>query len=655
MSTRKKIFTQWVFFYFVIPLVILWIGRVAFFLYYYSLYKDYSFGDIFLNLLHGIRFDLSLVGFLYGSFFLFLLFLPKSWQIAGVKILTFCTLPISLALIFMQIVGIGYFQESGRHLSFEIFFLLSDFPALTRIALQEFKILVALGLFLLGIFVVLFFRLFFSLSKKKIASSFSKKITFFFVSKDIIKRIAIFLLIVLCARGGWQLKPLSVTHAFYHGDQQLGSLAFGAPFSLVKFLGSLTKPVVFEQWIPDKIAHKVTQKLLAADKYDIFLSEDYPFYRKLDATFKKPTKKNLVVIVMESWGSNYLTTLGEKNYETTPYFNKLLQQGAFFENFFAVGSRSIQGVSSIMFGLPSIEKLPIYKAPFATNRMISLPVVLGKEGYESIFFHAGHEGSLYLHNLARIAKYKKAFSLDNLQNSKEKYDGTWGFWDHFAFLDFAKELNKLQPPFHGMFFSLTSHAPYALPSKEFEYFKEDIPDYQFLNSLRYSDWSLQQFFAQAKKYDWYKDTIFFIVADHNRGISKNQKNTFRIPLLVFSPEGEIPQGKFSTIGSQIDILPTALSLLAVHSPFAAAGKDLFRINSSESYALVSTNVHHWFTPEYIYTFDDNILQQVYSFSNTKQIKGNLQEEIHQKNINHFLSYFQTSFRVILDNKITPSP
>jgi uncharacterized sulfatase len=652
MLAKQKLFVHWCLFYFGIPFLILLIGRICFFLYYQSFYSSYTFWEIALNLAHGIRFDLALSFALYGSPFLLLLLFPKKWQVASFRFFSVCLLPITVALIFVQLIGIAYFQESGRHLSFEILFLFSDFFSLIGVALRDYKFLIFIGILFLIFFFYSFFFIFTRLSKKKYYPTYQKK-SAFFIFKEIIKRVALFLFVVLCARGGWQLKPLSSTHAFYHGDQKLGSLAFGAPFSLVQFLGSLSSPATTKQWLPEKEAAGNTKKLLSENSQDVFLKEAYPFYRKRNFADSDISKKNLVIIVMESWGANYIAALKGKDPEVTPYFDSLSTQGLMFENFFSSGSRSVQGVSSIMFSLPSIEKIPIYKTPFVSNRMSSLPETLAKEGYESIFFHAGKEGTLYLHNLARVAKYQKVFSLDNLENSKERFDGTWGLWDHFAFSAFARELGKLQPPFHGMFFSLTSHAPYSLPSKKFEYFKSDRHDYEFLNTLKYSDWALKQFFEEAKKYDWYQNTIFFIVADHNRGAYKDKKLSYHIPLLIFSPAGDIPPQSTKVIGSQIDITPTALALLGVKSPFAAAGKNLLDFPQQKSYALVSTNIHYWITPNYIYAFENNKLKHTRSFQNDLVITIDLQEPTHKQNIQNFFSLFQTSFNAILNNKVFP--
>ena len=646
MITRKKFFFSWSFYYFGIPLLILFCSRIIFYIYYNGFYTSYSSFQIFWNILHGIRFDFATVFLLYGIFFLPVLVVPKKWQISILKTLSFIAIFFNFAILFIAISGIGFFQESGRHLSFEFVFFFTEFLSIINVALKNHLVMVILGL--LAIFFSIFLNLKLSIwfFKKKISPSFLKKNPFSFL-KEIGKRIIIFLVIVFLARGGWQLRPIDITHAFYQGNQILGSLAFAAPFSVLKFFSDLPNSISPKKWLDKKEANAITKELLnLGNKKNTFLNEDYPFYRRSDTTLS-PNKKNLVIIAMESWGASYL------NPETTPFFNELSKKGILFENFYSTGTRSVQGISSVMFSLPNIEETPIYKVPFISNRMSSLAGVLTKNGYENIFFHAGEDGTFWLHNLARIANYQKAFSMKNLERTPQRYDGSWGIWDHFAFLDFITELNTLTPPFHGFFFSLNPHGPYNLPSEEFNYFDKKIPNHKYLNSLRYSDWALKQFFTEAKKYDWYKNTIFMIFADHNYGIFKFKKKNYQIPLLIFSPNGEIPSKKNQVIGSHIDIAPTVLSLLNISADIAFTGKSLLDISKEKSYTLVSTNFHHWITPEYIYIFTENRLNKILSFANETEIDIQFLSDMHKQNINNFLGFFQTGFNAILENKIIP--
>ena len=51
--------------------------------------------------------------------------------------------------------------------------------------------------------------------------------------------------------------------------------------------------------------------------------------------------------------------------------------------------------------------------------MSSLADILGQEGYETLFFHAGHEGSLYLHDMLELQVIKKFFPFKFKQNKRK--------------------------------------------------------------------------------------------------------------------------------------------------------------------------------------------------------------------------------------------
>ena len=201
-------------------------------------------------------------------------------------------------------------------------------------------------------------------------------------------------------------------------------------------------------------------------------------------------------------------------------------------------------------------------------------------------------------------------------------------------------------------FPLSSHDPYNVPEERFHYFKKNTEDFEYLNSLRYSDWALGEFFKKAKKTDWYQNTIFVITADHSRGISNNFKKKFNIPLLIFSPSDLVPKGVSYKIGSHIDLAPTILAFLKNNQHFVSSGKNLLT-NNTPSFTLVSSDLEYWVTEKYIYVFNQKDLLKVLDFKTLKKINNPLAQAIHQEQKEKFLAFFQTYFNAILENKIIP--
>ena len=646
---KDRNITKRTLFYFGFPLCLLFLGRTIFFFFYLPGYQaQYSFSQNTWALLYGLRFDFSVVFLVYGLFYWLVLLSPPHWQLRVLKLLVILTLPLSLFFFSLQLADIPYFNETGRHVSFEIFFLFSDFLAIAKASWKSYWFIV-LGVFFSFLCISYFWLRFY----KKLTTQHTsfKPFSWLLLLKEVLLRGVIFFVIVLLARGGWQLKPLNISHSFIQGNQNLGNLSLSAPFTLLEYLSHQTIIPKPKDWLPKEIAVKKTQKLLVS-RQEIFLNPNFPFYRRFDFSKeeKKTTPTNIVFLVMETWGGRFISTLRGDNPETTPNFNRLSKEGLLFKQFYSSGRRSIQSMASVFFSLPNSEVVPIYQSPFVSNKMSSLAQQLKKENYETIFFHGGKENSLNLHSTAGIAGYQKIFSLADFPN--KEYDGVWGLWDHDAFDLFAVELSQLKQPFYGLFFSLSSHDPYNLPEERFRYFKKDTDDYKYLNSLRYSDWALGEFFKKVEQTEWYKNTIFVITADHSRGISDNFKKNFNIPLLIFSPSGLVTKGISYKIGSHIDLTPTILALAKNNQPFLSAGKNLL-VDNTLSATLISSDLDYWITEKYLYIFNQKDLLKVLDFQTSQEIKNPLLETIHQTQKENFQSFFQTNFNAILENKLIP--
>ena len=81
----------------------------------------------------------------------------------------------------------------------------------------------------------------------------------------------------------------------------------------------------------------------------------------------------------------------------------------------------------------------------------------------------------------------------------------------------------------------------------------------------------------AKKQDWYKNTVFVIVADHcasSAGKTELPMDKYRIPGMIFS-EGFIQPREFNQLMSQIDIMPTLFGLLNFNYESKFLGQDVF--------------------------------------------------------------------------------
>jgi phosphoglycerol transferase MdoB-like AlkP superfamily enzyme len=368
--------------------------------------------------------------------------------------------------------------------------------------------------------------------------------------------------------------------------------------------------------------------------------------RQRTGSHVRQNKMNVVIFVMESWSGNITDqTMNVKN--PTPNYQKMVKNGIHYTNFYASGQRTIQGIQAVVGSIPNVAYDDILGSPIEQNKLRPLGNILKEFGYKTIFIHGARAGSMGFEAFAKLSGFDKYVSKDDFDMTKAKDDGTWGIFDHYVFERANDEFKKMGEPFLGVIMSLSSHTPYAVPSDEFKYYDSTVANYKFLNSLRYSDWSLGKFFEIAQKAEYFENTLFVIVADHAEGTGeKSLIELFRIPCLFYAPAYLKPSID-STVHSQVDILPTVLDVLdlpAIHSSFG-----LSMLSNKEGFAYISSgNIIGWLTGDWFLNISlYNIREDIKLTSNRLQ-NNSVTADFMRKQM---LSYLQISTLLLRSNKV----
>ena len=97
------------------------------------------------------------------------------------------------------------------------------------------------------------------------------------------------------------------------------------------------------------------------------------------------------------------------------------------------------------------------------------------------------------------------------------------------------------------------------------------------NTVKYADYALGQFIAKARQSNYWEDTVFLIVADHNSRVYGSEivpVSRFHIPGLILG--GRIEASVIGELASQVDLPPTLLSLIGIEAEHPMIGHDLTR-------------------------------------------------------------------------------
>ena len=304
--------------------------------------------------------------------------------------------------------------------------------------------------------------------------------------------IMIFVLVVatsiISIRGGFQYIPVNLRNGLQITQAEFVPIIMNTPFSLFSTIKE--EPLTPYQFYS---AERLSQLMPVIKNY------------KKDSTLRK----NVVIIILESFSKEFTCLGGQKSF--TPFLDQLMGKSLNCIQGYANGAHSAEALPAIISGIPSLMGEPFTTGPYGINKINSLPSLLGKNGYQSGFFHGGNNGTMSFDIFAAAAGFQNYFGRKEYNNDKD-YDSYWGIRDE-PFLKFtADKLNTFKQPFFATLFTLSAHHPYIIPDE----YKEKLPTgpLPVMQAIAYTDEALKKFFIRASKQKWYSNTLFVLVADH---------------------------------------------------------------------------------------------------------------------------------------------
>lgn len=355
--------------------------------------------------------------------------------------------------------------------------------------------------------------------------------------------------------------------------------------------------------------------------------------------FKQPP--NVVMVILESF-SAYKTGIFGNPLNPTPNIDALANNGIYFDNFYTPSTGTARSVWAAVTSIPDIE---------STKTSTRNPLIVDQntlinafKGYEKLYFIGGSASwgnirGLLSSNIPGLNLYEEG------NYSAPRMD-VWGISDLHLFEE-ANSILKIQDkPFFAIVQTAGNHRPYNIPEDNHDFVKKEISkkdakDYGFqssdeYNAYRFLDHSIGFFMQQAKKEKYFDNTIFVFFGDHGvNGTGKHMTpaqrqlhiNALNVPFIIYSPK-HLKQKKYSFAASEVDVLPTLVSLAGFPHSNSTLGSDLLDPNINKN-RYVFTMEHS--KPLIISTvsknkmFSDNIL-------NTKPTLHDLNSQTPRKDI-----------------------
>jgi len=439
-------------------------------------------------------------------------------------------------------------------------------------------------------------------------------------------------LLILGARGG--LKPISISQssAYFSKHNILNDAAVNSTWNLMhNFIENY-----------DNINYNPYLYLDSTKAADI-VGKLYQIPKDTTISFLKTDRPNIVFIILESWTSAIIKGLDGYD-DITPNFDTLTKDGILFTNIYSSAALSDQGIPAILSGFPAQPSTSIISQPNKYKQLACIVTKFIERGYHTSFVFGGQLGYGNIRSYIVFNKFEKV--IEQKDFDPDVVTGRLGAHDEFILKRHLMELNKAKPPFFSAVFTMSTHMPYDIPMKEKVITWSSDWQNGYLNAAWYADKCLKAYFEEAKKQDWYDNTLFILVSDHSHSSPKGWKHWsrdfYRIPLLFY---GEVIKEEFrgmkqAKLGSQVDIVATLLAQLNIAHQEFKWSKNLFNPYTREFAFYSFYDGFGWVIPgnDFVY---ENRFKKYYA----KNIQS---KELEEQIIQQGQAYMQLVFQDYLD-------
>lgn len=295
---------------------------------------------------------------------------------------------------------------------------------------------------------------------------------------------------------------------------------------------------------------------------------------------------NVVLISVESLSGEYLAHFGNKD-GLTPHIDALADQGLFFTQLYANGTRTVRGLEALSLSVPPTPGDSLLRQQ-NNQGLFSLANIFNARGYQSDFVYGGYG---YFDNMNDFFSHNGYNAIDRDAVPKGMpihSENVWGIADEdlytlaMARMDASQAQGK---PFFLHIMTTSNHRPYTFPEGRINGAQGDRP-----SAVKYTDWAIGDFIQRMRKKPYFDDTVFVISADHcanSAGKSAIPINMYHIPLIIYAPK-YLPPQYIDRMMAQIDIPPTILGLLHFSYRSRFFGYDIMRLAPGKERAFPAT-------------------------------------------------------------------
>lgn len=386
-------------------------------------------------------------------------------------------------------------------------------------------------------------------------------------------------LLVLAGRGTLQHRPINASTVAVGNDAMVNALPLNGFYNVARAIMDSRR---------ERSSRDIYGKMTEADmqrrvRATIGLPDDgfdpaWPTLRRQAATAHPTQPRNIVLIIEESLGAQFVGHLGGR--DLTPNLDRWSREAWTFGRLYATGTRSARGLEALTTGFLPTPAEAVLKLPRSQRDFLTLANLLAPYGYHSRFIYGGEAHFDNMRGFFLGNGFDEVVDRERFANTS--FVGTWGASDDDMFAELDRRLQAdgaayaaaapgERRPTVTVAFTVSNHTPWEIPPNRIAL--DGDPGHH--DAIRYADKALGDYLDLASQRPYWQDTVFLVVADHDAragGASLVPVHNFHIPALILG--GTITARRDDRLASQIDLPATLLSLAGVDLAHPMPGVDL---------------------------------------------------------------------------------
>lgn len=412
--------------------------------------------------------------------------------------------------------------------------------------------------------------------------------------------------------------------------------------------------------LPEKQAYNIIRKEIL-QKNQVYSNQEFDNLKRKEIGDNDQTP-NIILITIESFSAKYLNYFGnEKN--ATPNYDLLAQNSIFFTNLYATGTRTVRGMEALTLSIPPTPGNSIVRRP-NNDHIFSIATILKEKNYDLKFIYGG-DG--YFDNMNTFFGGQGFDIVDrdrgnplsdeikterfSIQDEEVSFENAWGICDEDIYqqsLKYADQEYQNNKPFFQFVMTTSNHKPYSFPDN-----KIDLPQGTRESAVKYTDYALGQFIAEARTKPWFSNTVFVVVADHcasSAGKWEINIEKHHIPAIIYNLDKR--KETISKLCSQIDLMPTLFGYLNWNFNTELYGMEIDKMEPSEERALIGNYRTLGLLKNNLLT-EINDRKQIIQFNWNSKSKTMTENKSDQNDIlkNLTIAYYQTASERFTNGKM----